>query len=472
MIDGLGGDPNKGGSREMHADEDDTRAASATSTAPSAAAPAADTGGAARPAPSRFKRGGGKAPLLALLGVAGCAVAYVLGLVPGVQSPFSSSKPLANTVNPEAAKNSGGSFRPTEAQLKTITVEPVAETAFRTTLVTDGKIAIDEDVSTPVYSPYVGRVTKLLAKPGDKVEVGKPLFIVAATDMVQGQNDFLAAIANMDKFTRNLGLAEVNLKRQRGLVLTNAVAKRDVETAEIAQVAAVNDLKTGQVALEAARNRLRILGKSDAEISAFQSGKQAINAETTVVAPLSGTIVQRKVGPGQLINGASTDPVFVIGDLSTVWLIANVRETDATKISIGQDVEFTILALETIFKTKINYISASVNPDTHRLQVRAQLPNPDGQLRPEMFANVVIVTSPERKSVSVPRHAIVYEGEDARLWVVREDNTIELRKIKTGIASGNFIQVLDGLKAGERIVTKGSLFIDRLAAPSAGQSDK
>ena len=453
----------------MQANDDDLREApkavvEATSHEPSERGPAH--------AIARVTGGSRTRTFLALIGIAGGALAYLAGFIPGVQSPFSSSKPLANTVSPEAAKKPDA-FRLTESQLKTVTIEAVGETAFRKTLVTDGKIAIDEDVSTPVYSPYVGRVTKLLAKPGDKVELGKPLFTVAATDMVQGQNDFLAAKANVDKAVRGMSVANIQLKRAKDLLATNAVAKRDYETAEIAQVGAINDLKTGQVALEAARNRLRILGKNDAEIAAFESGQQAINAETTVVAPLSGTIVQRKVGPGQLINGASTDPVFVIGDLSTIWLIANVRETDATKITVGQDVEFTILALpEKVFKTKINYISASVNPDTHRLQVRAQMANPDGQLRPEMFANVAIITSPELQSPSVPRHAIVYEGEDARVWVVREDNTVELRKIKTGIASGNFVQIVEGLKAGERLVTKGSLFIDRLAAPGASERDK
>ncbi len=445
----------------MHADEDQARTASG--------------GGSVKPPPreatprelSSDTRGSRSGIFkFATAGVTVAGLAYAAGFIPGLQSPFSASKPLASAVA-IAAKDPPGTFRMTDAQLQTVTIETVDAKGFRTTLATDGKIAIDEDVSTPVYSPYVGRVIKLLAKPGDVVEFGKPLFIVEASDMVQGQNDFLAAKANVDKATQNLRVAEIQLKRARDLLATNAVARRDVETAEVAQVGAINDMKTGQVALEAARNRLRILGKTDAEIAAFEAGKQRISAATTVVAPISGTIVQRKVGPGQLINGASTDPVFVIGDLSTVWLIANVRETDATKIVVGQDLEFSILALpEKVFKTKVTYIAASVNPDTHRLQVRAQIANPDGQLRPEMFATVSIITSSEQTSPGAPRNALIYEGEDARIWVMREDKTIELRKIKAGISSGGFVQVLEGLKTGEKIVTKGSLFIDRIAAPS------
>ncbi len=447
----------------MQADEDQARTAPGKRTADH---PPLD----ARQPPSRAPaEAGGKSRglKLAMAGIAVVGLAYAAGQIPGLPSPFGSTKPLASAAA-IASKDQPGTFRMTDDQLKTITIESVTDKVFRTTLATDGKIAIDEDVSTPVYSPYVGRVMKLFAKPGDVVEFGKPLFIVEASDMVQGQNDFLAAKANVDKATQNLRVAEVQLKRARDLLATNAVARRDLETAEVAQVGAINDMKTGQVALEAARNRLRILGKTDAEIAAFESGKQRISAATTVVAPLSGTIVQRKVGPGQLINGASTDPVYVIGDLSTVWLIANVRETDATKISVGQDLEFSILALpDRVFKTKVSYIASSVNPDSHRLQVRAQIANADGQLRPEMFANVSIMTTAEQSSPSAPRNAIIYEGEDARLWVMREDKSIELRKIKPGLASGGFVQVLEGLKAGEKIVTKGSLFIDRLAAPSA-----
>ena len=371
-----------------------------------------------------------------------------------------------------AAARKVTAFQPTEAHWRTLTIEPVVEMPFRTTLVTDGKIGIDEDRTTSVFSPYVGRVTKLHVKPGDKVEAGAPLFVVEATDMVQGQNDFLAAKASLNKAKSQLTVATIVLKRHRDLLAVQAVAKREVEQAEITQVAAVNDLKSAEVALEAARNRMRILGKSDAEIKAFELGTEQISPSTTVVAPLTGTIVQRKVGPGQLVTAASTDPVFVIGDLSRVWLVANVRESDSTQISVGQKLEFTVLAQpEKVFSSSIAYVASSVNPDTHRLQVRAEVANPDGVLRPEMFATVSIVTSTEEPSASIPRGAVIYEGEEARVWLVREDKSVELRKIRPGIVANGNVQVLAGLKPGEKIITKGSLFIDRLAAPSVVEHD-
>jgi cobalt-zinc-cadmium efflux system membrane fusion protein len=416
--------------------------------------------------------------LLCLL-IGGATGAWALGLVPETLLrllAFSGGTPLAGSARTEApagnekGKQASGYFKPTAAQWASLTVEPVAQMPFRTTLVTDGKIAINEDVTTQVFSPYAGRVIKLFAKPGDRVEKGQPLFVVEASDMVQAQNDFLTAKAGVNKARTQLVVAEIVLHRHRELLAGNAVAKRDFEQAEIGHVSATQDLKAAEVALEAARNRLRILGKSDAAIGAFEEGRQSISAETTVPAPISGTVVQRKVGPGQFVAGASNDPVFVIGDLSTVWIVANVRETDASRIKLGQKIEFTILAApDRVFSAEIAYIPSSVNPETHRIQVRAEVANSDGLLRPEMFANVIIVTADHAAAVAVPRHAVIYEGENARVWSVRADRSIELKTIVPGIVTDGFVQVVSGLDAGETIITRGSLFIDRLAAPGASE---
>lgn len=420
------------------------------------------------PAAPRRRRGLLRFVLL-LAVVAAAAGAWMTGLLPSIVAhlPLGDSKPLADNAKPATAPKAGPAFKPTEAHWASLTVEPVQQMPFRTTLVTDGKIAINEDQTTPVYSPYVGRVMKLFAKPGDTIEKGKQLFTVEASDMVQGQNDFLAAKASLNKAKSQLAVAEIVLNRHKALLISNAVAKRDMEQAEIGHVTAVNDLKAAEVALEAARNRLRILGKTDAEITAFETGKQRISAETIVLAPISGTVVQKKVGPGQLINGASTDPVYVIGDLSAVWVVANVRETDATKIKVGQQIEFTILALpDRVFKATVEYVSSSVNPDTRRLQVRATIANADGVLRPEMFANVTLVTADEKPTAAVPRHAVIFEGDEARVWVVRDDRSIELRKFVPGIVAGGWMQVASGIAVGEKVITRGSLFIDRIAAPA------
>lgn len=362
------------------------------------------------------------------------------------------------------SKRTPGRYRPSDLEWSNLVVEPVARMTFRSENVTEGKIAVDEDRATPIFSPYAGRVTKLLAKPGDRVERGQPLFLVEATDAVQAQNDFIAALTALNKARSALNLAEINAKRQNDLYEGRATPLKEVQNARAALDAAQNDVQSAEVALEAARNRLRILGKTDQEIAAFQE-KGTIDAATPIYAPLSGTVVQRKVGPGQYIGNGSSDPVFVIGDLSSVWLVAYVRESDVAKVAVGQDVSFTVPADPgRVYGGKLDYVAAMLDPASHRLAVRATVANPDGLLKPEMFANVTIFSDNTDGSVGVPREALIYEGSAVRVWVARDDRTIELRRIRTGLANGRMIQVVEGLAPGEKVVTRGSLFIDRAAA--------
>jgi cobalt-zinc-cadmium efflux system membrane fusion protein len=358
-----------------------------------------------------------------------------------------------------------GLFFPTAAQWATMTVEPAQQRVFRSEHVTEGKIAVDEDRSTPIFSPYAGRVTKLFVKPGDTVTAGQPLFTVEATDMVQAQNDFITASTGLNKSKSALNLAQIVDKRQRLLYEGKAVPLKEVQNAKAALDAAENDVRSSEVALEAARNRLRILGKTDAEITEFQE-KGSINPATVINAPIGGTIVQRKVGPGQYVGTGATDPVFVIGDLSTVWVVAYIRESEAPMVHIGQAIYFTVLAYpERAFPANISYVASALDPTTRRLLVRATVNNSAGLLKPEMFASVKILTGEGDVATAVPRDAVIYEGPTARVWVVRDDNkAIELRRIKCGLTNGNMVEVTEGLTPGDRVVTKGSLFIDRVAS--------
>ena len=354
-------------------------------------------------------------------------------------------------------------FYPTAAQWATLTVEPVQQRVFRAELTTEGKIAVDEDRSTPIFSPYAGRVTRLLVKPGDVVERGQPLFTVEAADMVQAQNDFISASTALNKAKSALNLAQIVDKRQRELYEGKAVPLKEVQNARAALDAAENDLRSNDVALEAARNRLRILGKTDQEITDFQV-KGTIDPSTPIYAPIAGTIVQRKVGPGQYIGSATSDPVFIIGDLSTVWLVAYIRETGAPEVRVGEALNFNVLAYpDRTFPANISYVATSLDPTTRRFMVRATINNSEGLLKPEMFANVTVFTGEGDAATAVPRAAVIYEGDAARIWIVRPDNGIELRRIKVGLIDGKMIQVLGGLKPSDRVITKGSLFIDRAA---------
>jgi membrane fusion protein, heavy metal efflux system len=364
-------------------------------------------------------------------------------------------------VAPVAAKP--GTFRLTRVQWATITTEPVVQIAFRDEQTTDGKIAIDDDISTPVFSPYSGRVTRLIAKPGDHVERGAPLFAIEANEVVQAQNNLITALSALNKARSVQRLAEITEKRQHDLYDAKAGALKDWQQSQSDLIGAQNDYRSAEIGLTAVRNQLHILGKSDEDINNFQATAR-MNAEALVHAPLAGTVLLRKVGPGQFLNSGATDPVFIIGDLSKVWLVANVREVDVPKMGIGQPVEVRVLAYpDRIFKARIAYVAPSVDAATRRLQVRAAVENSDGALKPEMFASFNIVTGNISAAVGVPKQALIYEGSNARVWIANADDTIASRQIRVGRTANGMVEVTEGLTAGERVVTHGGLFIDRAA---------
>jgi membrane fusion protein, heavy metal efflux system len=357
-------------------------------------------------------------------------------------------------------------YSPTSEQWAMLTVEPATTRAFRTELFTEGKISINEDLSTPVFPPYAGRVTRLAAKPGDNVQAGQPLFFIEATDMVQAQNDFLAALALINKANARLALTEIVDKQNRRLFDSKAGSLRDSQVAEADVAQAKSELRVAETALEAARNRLRILGKSEDEISVFRD-QGRISPETPIYSPINGTVVQRKVGPGQYVSYTSTgavDPVFVIGNMSTVWIVAYVRESEASRVRVGQQMEFRVPAYpDRMFQATVDYVAASLDPVTRRLLVRATVSSENLAFKPEMFASVTIFGNTNGAKVAVPRDAVIFESGTARVWIVRPDRSIEQRSIKTGLISGATIEVLEGLEPGESVVTKGSIFVDRAA---------
>jgi cobalt-zinc-cadmium efflux system membrane fusion protein len=357
-------------------------------------------------------------------------------------------------------------YTPSPAEWASLTIQPVIERGFRAEHITEGKIAIDEDRSTQVFSPYAGRVTRLLARPGDSVVKGQPLFVIEAADNVQAQNDFIGAMTAMNKAKSALDLAQLQGQRAKDLFEGKAVPLKDYQQSQATLIQAQNDMRSSETALQAARNKLRILGLTDEDIATFQE-KGRINPETTIFAPIAGTVVQRKIGPGQYVNAGASDPVYVIGDLSTVWMTAFVRESDCANVAIGQDVTFNVLALPgRSLSARLNYVATAIDPATRRLLVRATIDNKDFVLKPEMFANVTIYSASDHPAVGVPKQALIYEGDQVRIWVAHPDKSIELRQIKPGLSNGDLVEVVGNLKPGEQIVTKGALFIDRAASGS------
>jgi cobalt-zinc-cadmium efflux system membrane fusion protein len=370
------------------------------------------------------------------------------------------------TAQEAKAPRKPGVLELTPAQWATLKVEPVQYRSFKVLHVTEGKITVNEDNATPIFSPYSGRVRELIAKPGDQVQAGQPLFTLEATDAVQVHNDFMVALSALAKSRAQLKLTQTVEARQRELYEGKAVALKDLQQAQADLAGAQSDLKSAEAALDAARNRMKILGRTDEEITKFEETR-SISSQAAIVTPISGTVVQRKVGPGQYISNSSSDPVYLVGDLSTVWLIAYVRETEAPKVRVGQAVNFSVLAFpDRLFGANINYVSTALDQATRRLVVRATIRNAEGLLKPEMFARVTIITGEGSPSLAVPRESVIYEADTARVWVTRDQKTAELRRIRTGLANDGLIEVLEGLQPEDKVITRGSLFIDRAATGS------
>ncbi|TGD93870.1 efflux RND transporter periplasmic adaptor subunit [Methylobacterium nonmethylotrophicum] len=356
-------------------------------------------------------------------------------------------------------------FTLTPSQLATVSSEPVVKRQFFEEIATEGKIGVDEYQATPVFSPYPGRVIAIFARAGEQVKRGQPLFSVQANEMVQAQNDYLAALNVLNKSRSQLAFAQAAEKRQRDLFETRATTLRELQVAQNDLTSATNDNRTAEVGLEAVRNRLRILGLRDEDMAALQRGS-AINPNTPINAPLDGTIIQRKIGPGQYV-GTGGEPSYLIGDLSKVWLVAQLREADAAKAEIGEKLLFRVPAHpERTFEGRINYIGTSVDPATRRITVRAEIDNRQGLLKPEMYASVRIINERENLSHAVPRAAVILEGNKASVWVIKPDNSVENRPVRPGIVDGGTVEILDGLKEGERVISRGSLFIDRMSTQS------
>jgi cobalt-zinc-cadmium efflux system membrane fusion protein len=342
-----------------------------------------------------------------------------------------------------------GTFRPTVQQLKTLTIEPVALRQFVSEERTEGKIAVNGDRATPVYSPYSGRVTRVIANLGDIVAQGAPLATIDASEFSQAQNDLRTGMAQ-------LKLARISETRKHALYDIKGGSLADWQQAQA-------ELAAAETTLSAVRSRLRILGYADAQIDQLATAEH-FEPATNILAPIRGVIVDRQVGPGQYAQSGAATPVYTIADLSSVWLLANVREADAARVQRGQTVEVHVLAYpERIFSAHVVYVAPTIDANTHRLTVRAVIDNSDGALKPEMFANFVIQTSQAAQSPAVPEGAVIYEGEAAHVWVLQSDNAIAIRPIRVGRTNDGFVEVLEGLQSGDRVVTKGSLFIDRAA---------
>jgi cobalt-zinc-cadmium efflux system membrane fusion protein len=348
-------------------------------------------------------------------------------------------------------------------QMQSIKLEPVIARSFRAEKIATGKIGFNEDVMTPVFSPYLGRVLKLLAKPGDAIGRGAPLFEIDTPDLVGAEQELIAAGIAVPKAKTALELATRAEDRQHRLYANKAAALKDWEQAEADLKNAQRDVHSAENALAAARSKLHVFGKTEQEIEKVESERQ-IDRTARVSSPLVGTIVARKVGPGQFVKPDSPDPLFTIADLSTVWLLADVYESDAPLIKTGQSIEVHVAAFPNeTFTARIAYIGASVDPATHRVAVRGVVQNRGRKLKPEMFASFRVETDSEFNSLAIPVSAVVHEGSKTSVWLKQSGNVFARRELTLGLEQAGYAQVLAGLRAGDQVVSEGGIFISNIS---------
>ncbi|MDU0954108.1 MAG: efflux RND transporter periplasmic adaptor subunit, partial [Bradyrhizobium sp.] len=306
----------------------------------------------------------------ALCFLAGAAsVSYVNGWL---QSSAQIVSPSANakTDSPEAKMGVVGgmpSIELNEKQMLTVKVEAVKDQEFPLEKAAVGSIDFNEEMTLQVFTPYQGRILETFAKVGDEVKKGQVLFTIDSPDLLSAASSLIATSGVLQLTTRALN-------RLKTLYESRAVAQKDVEQA-------ISDQQTAEGAHKAARDAVRIFGKTDAEIDAIIKERRA-DSTLVVKSPINGRITARNAAPGLFVQPGSAPAPFSVADTSTMWMIANVAESDVSAIHVGQHVKVSVMSYPgKIFEGHISTISSNVDPNTHRMLVRSEIEDPDHELR-------------------------------------------------------------------------------------------
>ena len=326
-------------------------------------------------------------------------------------------------------------------QMSHVQVVTVAPTSLTRTLRLTGSVAYNAFNTTPVITQVGGPVSKILAVPGEHVKAGQPMLEVSSPDYSQLLNAYLKAA---DSYR----LASKFLTRAQDLYQHHANAERDVEQAE-------SDRNQAKAELNAAEQGLKILGiKDPANLANMPS-----SAQVPVLAPISGKVVERLVSPGQVVQAGQTQ-AFTISDLSTVWVLANVYQTDLAFVQSGQDVVVQTDAYPGSFHGRISYVSPAVDPNTRTLQARIVVDNPGEKLKRDVYCTVTVNAGSVSNVLAVPNTSILRDDNNQPfVYVASGANQFGRRDVELGAGQNGQTQILKGVSAGERVVGDGSLFL-------------
>lgn len=341
-----------------------------------------------------------------------------------------------------------------DSQLASVKVQPIEDREFPVEKEAVGSIDFDEDMETQVFTPYQGKIIALFAAVGDDVKNGQTLFTLDSPDLLQAESTLIAAAGVLELTTRNLA-------RLRELYKTLAVSQRDLDQG-------TSDQQTAEGNLRAARDAVRIFGKTDADIERIIANRSA-DPTLVVPSPITGRITARTAAPGLFVQPANPPPPYIVTDTDTMWMLANVAENDSPAFRVGQEVKVRLGAFPgRVFDGKITTIGASVDPNTRRVLVRSEIKDPQHELRSGMFANFVIVVAPPVPSPAVPADGVVREGDGTMtVWVTADRRRFTKRTVKIGEQRDGYRQILEGVQVGELVATEGAVFLSKALATAS-----
>jgi cobalt-zinc-cadmium efflux system membrane fusion protein len=327
--------------------------------------------------------------------------------------------------------------------VKTGRVETHEFAVFKTAV---GTIDFNENMLVQVFSQYPGKIIKAFFNVGDDVKQGDVLFTIDSPDLLQAESNLLASAGVLE-------LQKRTLARATGLLKAGGSAQKDVDQA-------TSDQQTAEGNFKAAKNSVRIFGKSDEEIEQILATRK-VDSTLVVASPIAGRVVTRNAAPGFLTQPGSAPPPFSVADISTMWMVANVIETDAPAYRMDQPVEVRVTAYpNTVFKGRVTAVGSTIDPATHRQLVRSEVEDPQHLLRSGMFASFVIHVGDAVRSLAVPANGIVREGDGTMTaWVTTDARRFYRRTVTIGLQQDGWDQILGGLGAEETVVTDGAVFL-------------
>ncbi|HXJ82962.1 MAG TPA: efflux RND transporter periplasmic adaptor subunit [Candidatus Methylomirabilis sp.] len=349
---------------------------------------------------------------------------------------------------PIVPKAAGESKTPVVAPTTIAVVRP--EYRMQTTVLeTTGKVQFNEEALARVHAPVTGRVMEVLARPGDVVETGQPLLVIDSADLGSAKSDYAKAVADEERSVAALKLA-------RELLEVKAIAQKEIREAE-------NDYRKAVAERERAASRLRTLGIPDAQFGGI-AGRADAATTVTVTAPRSGVIIEKNVALGQVVAfGQSDTPVnlFVIADLSTMWVLADVYEPDIPKIRLDQTAVVTPPCCPgQRYEGRVANISDAVDKDTRTLKVRIVVPNRGRALKGEMFVKVAIDTGGTRV-LTLPLGAIHRDGGQTFVLVARGKDAYERRPVTLGAELDGTVEIREGLSPKDHVVSTGGILLKK-----------